>query len=223
MSLHKASFTDAGSRILEAAGEIFAEEGFKRATVRKICARAGVNVSLVNYHFGDKEGLYLAVLTHFRQRSLEKHPPNLGVDESSPPEEKLRAFVRSFLFRILGQGEFSWFGKLFVREIMEPTKAFDVMVDEAIRPSYSLLMSIVAGVIGHDTDEFTMRLCTASIVAQCLYYRSSRSVISRIIGRDHFTIEEIEQIASHITRFSLEAMRACYDAENTTGSRKREG
>ncbi len=42
-------------RLIEAVGEVFAERGFRAATVRDICQRAQANVAAVNYYFGDKE------------------------------------------------------------------------------------------------------------------------------------------------------------------------
>jgi AcrR family transcriptional regulator len=226
VSSDKTVMADAGNRILEAAGEIFAEEGFGRATIRKICTRAGVNVALVSYHFGDKEGLYLAVMKHFRAKALEEYPPDLGIDESSPAEERLKAFVRSFMFRILSQGQASWFGKLFAREFIEPTKAFGIMVEESILPSYNMLIKTVSEIMGAHADEHICRLCVASIVGQCLYYRNSRAVIDRITGKDSSSTDEIEGIAEHITRFSLEAMKACYgyggkrENRNSYGSKR---
>ena len=49
-------------RLLEAAAEVFAAEGFHTATVRQICARAKANVAAIHYHFGSKEELYLELL-----------------------------------------------------------------------------------------------------------------------------------------------------------------
>jgi len=45
-------------RLLEAAGEVFAEHGFKGATIQEISQRASANIASVNYHFRDKETLY---------------------------------------------------------------------------------------------------------------------------------------------------------------------
>src|SRR5882672_9983302 len=86
--------------LLEAAGEVFAEVGFRAATVREICQRAGANIAAVNYHFGDKEQLYAAVLKESFRSAIEKYPANFGLPAKATPEQRLRAFIHSFLCRI---------------------------------------------------------------------------------------------------------------------------
>src|SRR5271156_4255485 len=118
--LADASLDETRHQLLEAAGEVFADVGFRDATVREICRRAGANIAAINYHFGDKETLYLEVLHYAHGKALEKYPPLLGVTENAPPEKKLRAFVLSMLQRISDSGPTSWHGKLMSREMIEP-------------------------------------------------------------------------------------------------------
>lgn len=108
---------DTKKRLIEAAGELFARRGFRSATVREICSLAGAHVGAVNYHFRDKEGLYAAVLEHSHQLAMRRYPPDLGLGNGATPEEKLRAYIHSFLLRILAEGFPAWHGKLMAREI----------------------------------------------------------------------------------------------------------
>ena len=48
-------------RLLEAGLEVFARDGFRGATIERICRRAGANIAAAHYHFGDKRRLYAAV------------------------------------------------------------------------------------------------------------------------------------------------------------------
>src|ERR1700738_1302224 len=71
-------------KLIEVAEHVFADRGYQAATIREICVRARANVAAVNYHFGDKLGLYTEVL----QQSIRAPP-------TSPPLPK-RSCVPSF-------------------------------------------------------------------------------------------------------------------------------
>lgn len=195
-------------RILRAAGEVFAENGFKNATVRDICKKADANIAAVNYHFGDKENLYISVLKYWREVAFQKYPLDLRTDEHKTPEEHLGLFIRSFLFRTLEEGQYSWFGKLVAKEYMEPTKALDVLIEETIRPAFEFLSHIARQILEKPASEETIRFCCLSIVSQCLFFVYAKHVIKKLFHQDNFRTDEIESIADHITRFSLEAIKS---------------
>lgn len=205
-------------RILEASGEVFAELGFRNATVRKICDRAGVNVAAISYHFRSKEELYFEVLKNWHEYAIKKYPPLLDAGEGAPVEEQLRAFVRSFLFRMLDRGKPAWFGKLMAREMAEPTRAFDHMVKEVMLPLNRLLESIVQRMLGPDVAEETVRLCCASIFGQCIYYYNTRCVV-QFFERDMTDPEEIERIADHITGLTLSGLRLYSGTDHVRGQK----
>jgi len=198
-------------QLLEAAGEVFAEVGFRKATVREICRKAGANVAAVNYHFGDKESLYAEVLRYSQQKAFEKYPPLLGVAADAPPEEKLRAFVRSFLLRIFDDGSTTWFGKIMSREMVEPTGALDSLLEARIRPMADELRGIVAEILGCPLNSEKVRFCSFSIVGQCVFFHHCRTMILRLFPEQKLDASVVEQLAGHIARFSLAAMQNLSD------------
>src|SRR5437764_15404985 len=87
------------TRLLEAAGEEFAERGYEGATIAAICQRAGANIAAVNYHFGDKEGLYTQAVIEAHRCGVEM-PPEEEVFRGEPAEQ-LRRYIRHFLSHVL--------------------------------------------------------------------------------------------------------------------------
>jgi AcrR family transcriptional regulator len=102
----------ARDRILEAAGQLFAERGFGGATVDEIARHAGVNKAMLYYHVGDKAALFAEVVsTHIgRIRSLVAST----LAESDDPRARLQAIPRAFARAVR---EHPYLSQLMLREI----------------------------------------------------------------------------------------------------------
>ena len=195
-------------RLLEAAGEEFAERGFRNATVRDICKRAGANVAAVNYHFGDKEKLYAAAV-HYAHLCATRHDVvgAVAAAREMPPEQRLHAFVRTFLTGILETGRPAWHAKLMAREIAEPSEVLNQIAQQTVRPRLAALAGIIRDVIGPDAPQQVVVNCARSVVGQILFYHFARPMLVRVFPDEPFDATRLDELAGHIAAFSLQGLR----------------
>lgn len=198
---------DTRRRLLHAAAEVFAEHGYRAATVREICAKAGANVAAVNYHFGDKGHLYQEVFEGLIGEALGKYPPDMGLGPNPTPEERLEAFVRSFLLRVLTADKAAWLMRLMSREMFEPTDAFERVVEHVHRPLFGRLVGIVGDLAGEGVDPVTLVRCSQAVVGQCLLFKHAEALMKRMGFPPPTTPEDIEPLVHQVTRFSLAGIR----------------
>ncbi len=196
---------DTQQRLLDAAGAVFAEKGFQAATVREICGRAEANVAAVNYHFGDKERLYIEAVKRAHRCRVEQVPLPKWPD-GMPPAEKLRGFIHTMLTRMVGDPSPPWHMQIMMRELFQPTAACVELVREFIRPHFELLLGILDEILPADVSEVDRHLTAFSIVGQCLYYRVAKPIVALLVGEDEHRGYDPERLAEHIAAFSLAAL-----------------
>ncbi|HEY8410856.1 MAG TPA: CerR family C-terminal domain-containing protein [Pyrinomonadaceae bacterium] len=194
------------ARLVDAAGEMFAELGFHHTTVRQICQRAGANIAAVNYHFRDKTGLYTEVVRQ-SMRAARLDAVRAAFDQNAPPEQILRAVIKTRLesLRSLDLGD--WHFRIFAHELAKPTPAMNIVVNEAIRPLYSRMCMLLGNILGLPPDHEKTRLCAHSIIGQILFYAFARPVINRLAPEMKMSATHIDLLADHITEFSLAYLR----------------
>ncbi|SIO59571.1 transcriptional regulator, TetR family [Singulisphaera sp. GP187] len=192
------------TRLLEAAGEEFAEKGFDAARVRAICRRAEVNLAAINYHFGDKERLYTEAVLEAHRCGSEVLPDS--VFQEAEPADQLRRYIHHFLSHVVSlRGQPKWHHTLILREMLQPTSASEVLVREAIRPRFERLLGILRKVCG-DADERRLHALAFSVIGQCLHYKMARPVSERLIGTDAFEALDLDFLTEHIATFCLAAL-----------------
>jgi len=107
---------DTRERLLRVAKTVFSKKGFDGATVQDLSRAARVNVSLVSYYFGGKEGLYRACLEQFGTDKIQAAARVLTPAES--PEDfrvKLRLWAQQFLDCLIEEEELT---KILHRELV---------------------------------------------------------------------------------------------------------
>jgi AcrR family transcriptional regulator len=194
-------------RLLEAATRLFSEDGYRRVTVRDICREARANVAAVNYHFGDKLGLYREIvrdaLDHVRGSD-----PTIIAPPGMPAEERIRHYVRTFLPRLARpEGPAVWMQKIMGHEMQEPTPLAPWIAEQVILPRVRYLKEAVAELLGCPVDDFRVGLCVVSLQAQCLFYMPNRFRSAAFPWWREMSDRELTLAAEHIAEFSLAGIR----------------
>jgi TetR/AcrR family transcriptional regulator, regulator of cefoperazone and chloramphenicol sensitivity len=202
------------ARLLRVSERLFADRGFKDVTVREICRAARANVAAINYHFGDKLGLYREVLQSASDAMRATNEAARRSGEGRSPDEKLRRYVLIFLQGLLASN-YETLHRLIHREMNDPTPALDAFVEQSVRPRVEYLAGIVAELIGGKPTEQRVLRCVASIHSQSITYLPN-PIAARLGFHFKPTPAQIEEAARHIADFSIAGVRAI-------GSRKSEG
>lgn len=195
---------DTRRQLLQAGLEIFSEVGFEAATTRSISARAGVNLALVNYHFGDKLGLYRQVMLGCRA-SLE------GIREAlnavSSPEETLRRVIRIRLANAFERDPMGQLFRLLCHELAMPTEVFKEVFETVAMPLYRRARELVGSILGLPADHEETLLCTRSVAGQLLLYVMTAPVLARLYPEGPDWSQQVDLIADHIYRLSSAYLR----------------
>jgi TetR/AcrR family transcriptional regulator, regulator of cefoperazone and chloramphenicol sensitivity len=193
-------------KLIAAAGRVFAERGYHSATVREICKRAGANVAAVNYHFGDKLGLYTEVLQQ-SVRAAQVAAVRDAFERGAPPEQTLRAVIRARLRSVTRHDLPDWHVGIMAHELARPTPAMTRILDTVSRPLYERMLELVGTILGAPLTDPETRLCAHSIMGQIFLYALAGPVLARLSQQPAPGPRQMDRIADHIADFSLAYLR----------------
>ena len=195
--------------LLEAAGHVFAEKGFDRATGKEISARAGTNTAAVNYYFGGIEGLYAEVLRVAHRRIVSVDRLQALVASQSDPRSQLEAIIGTIVRVVTGPDSSSWMFRVIGREVVAPSAAFGEMRDKEIFPKMRVLRSVIAKLTGLPETHPAVERCVLSIIGPCIMLLiGDRRFFKRAFPKFGFAAEDAAAVTDHMIEFALAGIAA---------------
>lgn len=206
------SRADTRARLLAAALDVFGRQGYEGASTRTIAAEAGCNLASIPYHFGGKQGLYLAVAQHIadeiagRMGTAFAEAAAITDNPATPPRllrQLLFALVDRFADMLLGTREAALWARFVIREQMDPSPAFDVIFNGVMRNGHTAVCRLFGRLMALDPEANETKLRVFAIIGQILVFRAARAAVLRRLDWDDYTpgqmIEIKAVLRTHVT------------------------
>ncbi|MCG8293244.1 TetR/AcrR family transcriptional regulator [Pseudomonas entomophila] len=152
------------ARILEAAGELFAASGFAESSNKAVAARAEVDLASINYHFGSRNGLYLAVLDEARRRFLDITNLQRIIQAPQPAIEKLRTLIE-LVVQKAASGRESWHLRVLAAELLAPSSQGQAHLQGTTPQKLALLKALFGEIAGLPADDPALTRCILCVTA----------------------------------------------------------
>ncbi|MEO5911011.1 MAG: TetR/AcrR family transcriptional regulator [Pelobium sp.] len=169
------------NHIIEIAERLFSELGFDGTSTRLIAQEAGVNMAMLSYYFGGKEGLYLAV---FEQRISEQKLRLQSLNnESISSFEKLDKCIETYADRMMSN---SCFQKIIHREISlsQRTEVNDKIIHLMSGNATEVKRILLDGIANGSFVEVDVDMLVATMFGTKSYLINSSQLASFLIGKD---------------------------------------
>ena len=212
----------ARTRLIQAGLDVFGNHGYTAATTRMIAEQGQVNLAAIPYHFGGKEGLYLAVIDHIVETVSNQLSPHLqaiqnrlehGTIDREQALDLLEGLMGVLVDFVVGSDEAPRFSRIILREQMSPSSAFERIYTGIMEPLLSSVTALLTVISGGDVASRILRLRAFSGVGQIMAFRFGRETVSRYAGLDGYSPEETREIRRIILEQTLAALEGLYPQE----------
>lgn len=201
----------AGTRqtLVEAAGPVFAEQGYEGATAKEICRRAGVNAAAINYHFGGIEPLYTAVLGEAQQRIFSAQAIARAVEGKWDPEEQLEAALGVVLGRLLSPAASSWAVRLVGRDLIAPSPTAYTRKQKFAVPRANLVRRLIGRLMNRPEHDAAVDAACFSVMAPvCTLILADHRMLRAALPALELSTRESQALTRRLVRFALAGLRA---------------
>lgn len=206
--------------LLQAAIEVFGHDGYHAASTRAIARAAGVNQALIGYHFGGKQGLYLAAFESIREqvgarlsplaqallaetRALDPHDPATPAHCIAAMEALLGGALELFC-----QASSSPWVRLIMREQLDPDQGFEILYRGVFGDLLTLLTALVGLATQRDAHSEAVKIEALMLLGMMLVFLVARGTTSQQLGWTELGAERIDavkqQLGAHLhARFAV--------------------
>jgi AcrR family transcriptional regulator len=198
--------------LLDTAIDQFGRLGFEGASTRDIARASGTAMSSITYHFGGKQGLYLAAAEHIAAsvRALQGENVARAVaagHESREAAMEALATILDGLAQMMLRPETESWSRFIIREQQFPTEAFDVLFAKAMQPILEAFIEL----IGRARPDLARREAVAMAIllfGQAIVLRAGRAAVCRALQ-----VEQIDDETALLLRTRLRANVLCILSE----------
>lgn len=197
-------------RILDAAELVFSNKGFAASTVREITSKAECNLAAVNYHFGNKENLYLEVfrrrLMLLRDERVAEINKVMTQERNSLTLEKLlKAFADAFLLPLINKTIRQNLMKLMMYEMLEPHLPKQMFAEEVAIPTLNAFGKAIKKIYPELNDRMIF-MHVVSIIGQLMHTVHLNEMFQEETSMN-MQMPSLDEMMNHIVEFSAAGIR----------------
>jgi AcrR family transcriptional regulator len=184
---------DKKDHILDVAERVFSELGFDGASTRTISGEAGVNMAMLNYYFGSKEGLFLAVFDR-KILSFKDILKNIGADATITSWGKMEKYIELYTQRVVTN---NCFQKMLYQELsMQRRGDLGDKISEILMNNVNEVRKILQEGIdkGDFKPEVDKELVIATIYGTKNFIVNSPGLTSKVMGFDIQNDKNLEEV-----------------------------
>ncbi len=201
--------------LIRAGLKLFGSQGFDNVTTRALATEAGVNQAAIPYHFGGKEGLYIAVaesVVAMFGSKLDLAAPMIEahLDQAENTTEGARAALRvvytTFFLNALKSSQFTDLPMFVLREYQNPGLAFDILYEGALSRLHKLMTRIAASAFDLPPESEEAILRAQVLMGQMFGFIAGRSMVFRRMGWDGYSEENANAVVEILLDMGMKSL-----------------